>query len=82
MQNLEFLSEIMEMNEALSEATEVEEVDSLEKNVSQQLKMTLEKMSEAFRNHDYETAKPYVVKCQYYTNVLDKIKLYYRKLMI
>ncbi|XP_041361435.1 iron-sulfur cluster co-chaperone protein HscB-like [Gigantopelta aegis] len=80
--NLEFLNEIMELNEALAEATQVEEVDSLEKKVLEQLELTLKKMSEAFRRHDYKSAKPNVVKYQYYINVRDKIKQYYRQLMI
>lgn len=67
-----FLSEIMDLNEEVAEADEVQ-VKILEDSVKKTLNEYFQTIAILFENDEYVEARKQVAHMKYYSNLLDKI---------
>lgn len=73
--DMNFLAEIMEMNEELMEASDHPEViEDIEKTNSKRMEDCIKVVSDAFKVEDIPKAKEYLIKLRYFTNIDDKLK--------
>lgn len=73
--DMNFLAEIMEMNEELMEASDHPEViEDIEKTNSKKMEDCIKVVSDAFKVEDIPKAKEYLIKLRYFTNIDDKLK--------
>lgn len=78
--NLEFLDEIMEINEAIIEADSIEMIVKLEIENQRVIDHLVRQVSKAFQEDDKSLAKTCLVKLKYYTNIEDKINDFKEKI--
>eukprot|EP01134_Creolimax_fragrantissima_P001390 CFRG1390T1 len=64
-----FLMEIMEINEAIEDATSAEEVTAIYEENKERIKTTIEKATVAFRAEDLQTAQKCMGMLQFYENI-------------
>lgn len=77
----DFLMTIMEINETLADANDVETVQEIEKDNSEHLNRCISCLTEYFKAQEYEKARDVVKAMKYYSNIDDKVKLFYRDRM-
>ncbi|XP_062943073.1 iron-sulfur cluster co-chaperone protein HscB isoform X1 [Cynocephalus volans] len=71
----QFLMEIMEINEKLTEAQSEAAMKEIESIVRAKQKEFIDNVSRAFEQDDFEKAKEILTKMRYFSNVEEKIKL-------
>ncbi|XP_066226677.1 iron-sulfur cluster co-chaperone protein HscB isoform X3 [Saccopteryx leptura] len=71
----QFLMEIMDINEKLSEAQSEAAMKEIESIVRAKQKELTDSVSRAFEQDDLEKAKEILTKMRYFSNVEEKIKL-------
>ncbi|XP_055972572.1 iron-sulfur cluster co-chaperone protein HscB isoform X3 [Sorex fumeus] len=71
----QFLMEIMEINEKLTEARSEAAMKEIESVVREKQKELTDSVSRAFEQDDFEKAKEILTKMKYFSNVEEKIKL-------
>ncbi|XP_022239170.1 iron-sulfur cluster co-chaperone protein HscB, mitochondrial-like isoform X3 [Limulus polyphemus] len=69
-----FLTEIMEINEQISEITDLSEIEAIAHQNSHILQEMVTSVQLAFRENRLEDARIMLAKMIYYTNIEDKIK--------
>lgn len=72
--DLEFLDDVMEINEAIIEADSIETIVKLEIENQRVIDQLVRQISKAFEEDDKTLAKICLVKLKYYSNIDDKIK--------
>lgn len=73
--DMNFLSEIMEMNEELMEASDHPEViEDIEKTNTKKMEDCIKVVSDAFKVENIPKAKEYLIRLKYFTNIDDKLK--------
>ncbi|XP_076330427.1 iron-sulfur cluster co-chaperone protein HscB-like protein, mitochondrial isoform X1 [Tachypleus tridentatus] len=70
----EFLTQIMEFNEQISEITDLSELEAVANQISHILQEMVTSVQLAFRENRLEDAKIMLTKMIYFTNIEDKIK--------
>ncbi|KAI9003202.1 HSCB C-terminal oligomerization domain-containing protein, partial [Gaertneriomyces semiglobifer] len=68
------LMEVMEIREALEEASSQHEVDNIKTENDQRIAETVQRLSDAFRSHDLEIAKKLTAQLQYWMNIKNVIR--------
>ncbi|XP_055003480.1 iron-sulfur cluster co-chaperone protein HscB isoform X3 [Sorex araneus] len=71
----QFLMEIMEINEKLTEAQSEAAMKEIESVVREKQKELTDCVSRAFEQDDFEKAKEILTKMKYFSNIEEKIKL-------
>lgn len=69
-----FLAEIMEINEEVSEAESVTDIAGISQHNKGVLKDYVEKVSKAFGEGDVQKARELIARMKYYSTIQDKIK--------
>lgn len=64
----------MEINEKVSESSP-EQVKGMIDEVGDKLKILEDKLTQAFKDSNYESIKELIVEYQFYTNVLNRLKM-------
>ena len=75
----EFLMEIMEINEKVSNIQSGKELESIDSQNESVISDLCQKISDAFHVKDLLLAKSFIVKLKYYVSISDKIKEVKRK---
>jgi len=70
----EFLNEILEVNEAISEADSPDDVAVIGAENRAKIDDLVRRISEAFKQNDHAAAKELLLHLKYYSNVDEKIK--------
>ena len=70
----DFLMEIMEINEAIFHATELETVREIDEKNKIVLDKLIAQVAKHFDQGDIPSAKEILAKLNYYTNIDDKVK--------
>uniref|UniRef100_A0A8C9UKI1 Co-chaperone HscB C-terminal oligomerisation domain-containing protein n=1 Tax=Spermophilus dauricus TaxID=99837 RepID=A0A8C9UKI1_SPEDA len=71
----QFLMEIMEINEKLTEAQSEAAVKEIESTIQAKQKECTDSVSRTFEQDDFEKAKEILTKMKYFSNIEEKIKL-------
>jgi len=74
MDEKEFLMEIMEINERLSDVKSKEELDDMRASNSDSIEDCIACLTEAFQSDNLHAAKKHTIKLQYYRNIFAAIK--------
>ncbi|XP_028566916.2 iron-sulfur cluster co-chaperone protein HscB isoform X2 [Podarcis muralis] len=70
----EFLSEIMEINEKLSDANNDAKIEEMENLIAAKQEELIKDVSRAFEHDDLQEAKKYLAKMKYFANLEEKLK--------
>ncbi|KAK3593756.1 hypothetical protein CHS0354_014289 [Potamilus streckersoni] len=77
----EFLLHIMEINEKLSEATDMKQIEKIEEENNVKLIKCVAELNESFNKGDIQQAKATLIRLKYFENIDDKVKAFYRRSM-
>lgn len=77
----DFLSEIMEVNEAIFEASDLNKVRQIDERNKVVLDDMIDQVSSLFEAGDFQKAKRTLAKLKYYANIDDKVKEIERRYM-
>ncbi|XP_060125440.1 iron-sulfur cluster co-chaperone protein HscB isoform X2 [Zootoca vivipara] len=70
----EFLSEIMEINEKLSDANNDAKIEEMENFIAAKQEELIKDVSRAFEHDDLQEAKKHLAKMKYFANLEEKLK--------
>ncbi|XP_038619028.1 iron-sulfur cluster co-chaperone protein HscB isoform X2 [Tachyglossus aculeatus] len=73
--DMQFLVEVMEVNEKLAEAQSEAEIEEVETLVKDKQKKLTEDVSRAFEQDDLQKAKELLTKMRYFSNLEEKVKI-------
>ena len=75
----ELLMVIMEINEQLADAKDLETVQKIGQENQEILDSLIKEIAEAFKNQDIKKAKDLMITLKYYANIVDKVKEHERE---
>ena len=72
--SLEFLDEIMSINESLLEAETIDEINAVGDRNQAKIDEMVNGISEAFKKGETDAAKDLLLQLKYYANIQEKVK--------
>ena len=78
--NPEFLAEMLELNECISNAT-VSGITDIKANIAKNIEDCVQSLSVAYNAGKYAQAKDFTVRLKFFSNIETRIQKFYRDLM-